>query len=604
MNKIQYNKLDWPVRTLNDRYKKELTVRNIVNENNNIIYELVDTVNDLIDSIAGTIQTTHSELAELVASSSLITGASYLITDYRTVHTIPFSTSINTGPIEPLLVKASSRNTLSPIALSSLFPEDIIYYNLHNDHSVVPGCTRGYIYRRIDTKLNNDIGFDYRNVKFRRWKVSGNPQWSQFTVYSKYAVVRGSNGPSPELKELYVSLKNNNISSLWDNSSWARLPFYDGDYCCWDGNNDRWYLINNDNISLYISGDYLDVTMFAAPGNWDGIRNNKIFVGANDIIFVHNTVFYGDIVSRNIVESVFYWNTSYGNFTDNIIKGFFFENALGDGFANNNINGDFYGNLVGTDFRENSTGNNFTNNVLSSSITRNKIGNLFSGNIIGGHSIDNIIGNNVHSNIISGNFIGNNIDDEFAGNTIGHNFYHNVIGDNFYNNVIGGNFNQNIIGSSAGQNNIGDGAYFNNIGNSFTGNTISDSFNSNMIGNQFVENNIGSEFNKNIILDDFHSNTTGAFFANNSISNGFNNNHIGNSFLNNIVNGDEFRFMTIGNNFRYNNIISFVSNLVLSGSTRVYTSYNKTIGRNSNNALYTSFVNHTTQTFQIESGIT
>ena len=96
---------------------------------------------------------TYAQLAALISGSDLIQGRQYLITDYQTVHTIPGTADTNTGSTEPLIVTAISVNELSPIAYSTTYPDDIIHYSPVNDLSAVPGCTKGHIYRRIDTML-------------------------------------------------------------------------------------------------------------------------------------------------------------------------------------------------------------------------------------------------------------------------------------------------------------------------------------------------------------------------------------------------------------------------------------------------------------------
>src|ERR1035437_4216640 len=74
---------------------------------------------------------TYSELTGLTSTSGLTTGGLYLITDYQTVHTIPNTIDVNTGEIEPILVTASSTTTLKPEAYSSIFPQDVIYYDFN-----------------------------------------------------------------------------------------------------------------------------------------------------------------------------------------------------------------------------------------------------------------------------------------------------------------------------------------------------------------------------------------------------------------------------------------------------------------------------------------
>src|ERR1035437_2580010 len=148
---------------------------------------------------------THSELTGLTSTSGLTTGGLYLITDYQTVHTIPNTSDVNTGSTEPLLVTASSTTTLKPEAYSSLFPQDVIYYDFNNRQDILPGCTMGYIYRRIDTLQNNDIPFDFRNVKFRRWQIDVTNVWNSGTTNNQTDVVISSvNGGS-----IFVNMSSN-----------------------------------------------------------------------------------------------------------------------------------------------------------------------------------------------------------------------------------------------------------------------------------------------------------------------------------------------------------------------------------------------------------
>lgn len=119
------------------------------------------------------IDVTYSVLASMVNSSGLAPNARYRITNFRIRHTIPNTTDINEGPVEPLIVTASSVNTLEPIAISETYPQDIIRYELVCTHywngNVITGSDRGWIYYREDTLRNNKLPFDFRACKWRRW---------------------------------------------------------------------------------------------------------------------------------------------------------------------------------------------------------------------------------------------------------------------------------------------------------------------------------------------------------------------------------------------------------------------------------------------------
>lgn len=77
--------------------------------------------------------------------------------------------------LEPLTVLAIATNKLHYLAISELYPHDIIYYSIDNwgcEWSAYANGAKGVIYRRIDTLNNNDIPFDFRNIYFRRWKLN------------------------------------------------------------------------------------------------------------------------------------------------------------------------------------------------------------------------------------------------------------------------------------------------------------------------------------------------------------------------------------------------------------------------------------------------
>jgi hypothetical protein len=119
-------------------------------------------------ALMGATPVLYTELVNLIDALALVPGRQYLITDYATTHTIPTTATLNTGVNEPIIVTAVSTTALNAQASSSLYPQDILYYNINN--SAPAGTLMGYIYRRIDTFRNIDVPFDYRNVKFRRYK--------------------------------------------------------------------------------------------------------------------------------------------------------------------------------------------------------------------------------------------------------------------------------------------------------------------------------------------------------------------------------------------------------------------------------------------------
>jgi hypothetical protein len=124
-----------------------------------------------ISSLINPIPVTYQDLVNLRNQYALQTGRQYRITDWQLTHTIPGTSELARGPLEQLIVTATSPNAIGGEGSSLTYPKDIIYYSLDNT-SRMPGATKGFIYRRIDPLQGNDIEIDFRNVVFRRWKTS------------------------------------------------------------------------------------------------------------------------------------------------------------------------------------------------------------------------------------------------------------------------------------------------------------------------------------------------------------------------------------------------------------------------------------------------
>lgn len=147
-------------------------VYNFLNKKLSVLFstnEFATAVTDLIPSSAAHILVTYAELAALKASSSLIVDQEYQITDYATTYIMPVALTPYVGATEAIVVTAISSNSFSEEAYSLSYPQDILYYSFTN--SIVTTTLKGFIYRRIDNINNVSVPFDFRNVKFRRYKV-------------------------------------------------------------------------------------------------------------------------------------------------------------------------------------------------------------------------------------------------------------------------------------------------------------------------------------------------------------------------------------------------------------------------------------------------
>lgn len=319
------------------------------------------------------IDVTYAELVDKIASSQLIPGQKYRITDYRTAYNMPNVTPTEkiVCTVEPLLVTANSVNTLSMYAYSEAFPQDEIYYDIANNQTMVPGCDMGYIYRRVDKLKNIDIGFDWRYVKFRRWRIDVDA-YDAGVTYAKYTIVRR---PSP-FKNLYISLVDGNVgNAITDVTKWKQLFLLDETFI--SPYPTEWILANvkEEFTAVFKCGsEYQDLCMFAISNT--GLKNISIAQNTSDIIVNSNTVFTkdGSVTCQNfIVKSAFKNNTFIDIAIDSVIDGIITENLLLSDFSNNKVMGTFNNNLICQTFRGNEVVTNCSLNIFVSNILNNKI---------------------------------------------------------------------------------------------------------------------------------------------------------------------------------------------------------------------------------------
>lgn len=116
---------------------------------------------------------TYADLAAAVANSELSPGKHYIISDFVTSHEIAFTSDVNSGSTEPLIVMAVTAGSLSKHALSTVYPYDLLLYNI--DNTDFPGSATGWIEYREDTSTGVSAHYDWRVVKSRRWKVDLTP---------------------------------------------------------------------------------------------------------------------------------------------------------------------------------------------------------------------------------------------------------------------------------------------------------------------------------------------------------------------------------------------------------------------------------------------
>jgi hypothetical protein len=142
------------------------------------------------------IDVTHAELLSLMGAQNLKRGFHYRITDFVTEYMAndnsdglrewisPSNTanvSLNNGTAftvasiaatpEPLIVYAFSSSEVSEEAYSELYPKDIIHYDPELTYLDGTHTAKGFITYRKDTVREIACDYDWRNVRFKRWKL-------------------------------------------------------------------------------------------------------------------------------------------------------------------------------------------------------------------------------------------------------------------------------------------------------------------------------------------------------------------------------------------------------------------------------------------------
>ena len=415
---------------------------------------------------------TCSDLKTLISNNSLISGKYYRISDFQlmwndaTTVDIGVGTTVrSSGVVEPLVVLATSSNTISSVAYSELNPNDVIYYDINATYSVGWGTDttaipnfKGWIYRRIDVVNNIDIGWDWRYIKTSCYKYNFSvvPDWNSGTTYQKFE----PNLTTPDYTclvkysgKLYYSLTgtgNVNKNPSTQTAYWAPVSGFN--------ETDTYYAYVGTNLSI-LAGGY------------------SFTVNSNSII-----------LQPTFVSSL----TSESSLSVSNVKNVKIESGY------NNV-------IIGNSFYSNKIGTKFYGNTISSSFYYNSVGDEFYSNSIGGNFISNIVGNVFYKNITSGSVVYNKIGTTFAQNSIGDTFSSNVIQYGFIFNVIGSLFASNMVGPSFTYNTVGSVFDSNTIRTGMDSNTISSNFYSNTIGDYFISNTIGNNFRNNYVDNNIES---------------------------------------------------------------------------------------------------
>jgi hypothetical protein len=458
--------------------------------------------------------------------------------------------------VEPLIVTALSTNTISHEVKSILYPQDIIHYdwnslNWMDDTSfadaesgpataIIAGF-KGVIYFRHDTKNDNYMGYDFRNVKNRRWKP--NPvEWEVDVGYAKGSYVKSTSNDS-----IYRSLKD--IGEVQVDT--VTLTGTDG------------------TANITAAGGLTKLVTFAG-----GLTQT-----AADFVTSWAADYLPAIIVTSVDGTIIFTAAVIGTaFTNPVITNV--SGSLDGTVVNTNANvavptiqitdTDYwiavidlsvieYCNCSPITWNGITSGEKYTDYLTFVDQTSTYEGNVFNNHIEptkDNYTVFHITGSIIPNNVV---FLGLGY---FSYNTIGSGFYYNTVGNDFYCNIIGNSF------------------YCNIIGNGFYSNTIRPYFSYNTIRTNFYYNTIGNDFSYNTIGNDSYCNIIGSSFNNNTIRNDFSYNTIGNKFA----------YNTIENSFKMNRAEDIFQNIDFTAATHVYASYNCTLGTDAIGNAYLTYI--------------
>ena len=358
---------------------------------------------------------THAQLKALKDAGSLVAGQTYRITDYVT--TTAADNIQSAGHAFDLIVTALDAHTLSEKAHAVPHEGDEyftdcdlavwdVWYTIENDATHYDWADtengKGVIYRLID-EWRNDYPFDFKNIMFKRWAVTG----------------------------LSHSNPNIDVSDLED------------DFVYNEGSQDIRYGTQGENYTQgNLTFEVEDETDFAYYYALSWIAENG---GVQDASIVGQTLLddegfvsgvYGN--SCGVLNSGANENTQFSLPNNTIISSYSYEDGLFYGCYSNTFGNDCYSNTFG-------------NGCYS-----NTFGNYCSSNTFGNYCSSNTFGNNCHSNTF-GNYC--------SSNTFGNGCSSNTFGNDCHSNTFGNGCYSNTFGNYCSSNTFGNGCYSNTFGN-------------------------------------------------------------------------------------------------------------------------------------------
>lgn len=422
---------------------------------------------------------TYSQLKYLRDNGKLIPRCYYRITDYQC--TTSKANTMSAGHVFDIIVTADDESTLNEVARAAKHDGDTyfanndlsawkIWYCIDNDTTRFEWADstngKGVIYRMID-EWNNDVPYDFKNIKFARWKLSNPVGYINDFDYDNWEDnwIKEST-PFNSLKNGFFGLSsaNNKFYYIYDTSE--EIYKYKVEYTI--SESPTYYYTFGKNTDYSINGlNYSNVIKEYKSSNKIQL-NNIVFLNSGCYnntfgINCYNNTLGGNSYSNSFGNNCFY--NTFGEFvvaenndiigcTHNIFGNNCYYNSFMGQCNYNNFSNNCYDNNFGNDFYEyNDVGcsyntfdngcyeNNFDNECHNNTFGKDCSYNIFdrncSYNILGNHCFDNTFSNYCEGNIFGNHCYGNNFDSSCDYNIFGNDCFYNILGNNCSDNTFG-----------------------------------------------------------------------------------------------------------------------------------------------------------------------
>jgi hypothetical protein len=534
---------------------------------------------------------TYEELKTKIETSELDPGKLYKITDFQTIYDQPsyitggddLDPNVETkyADIDPIIVTATSSNTLDTFASQPGNPNDIIRYEVYYTLPFNTGTpTKGRITYRKDNK-GNECSWDFRTILFKRWT-------------NGYNIDFFDNGGTLDEDTVFGTYTAFNNRILFDNTT---IPFINDPLNQMNPNSQLFDLPNIRIIveeycqGLDITGCIRNVTLSAKKIDNITSRDKLINTRVLSIINEFNSKIVDNVFENFYNVDIIAVNISGNKFLNehkNLIISNYGEHAL-----------EIINNKIYKSYSSNISTQIFIDNTFEAITASSLLGSTTSGSLIKNNKVGYFRGNSVEFSLILNNDIKEFVavtattssDFTFTNNQI------QVFSDISIDNAT--NFSDNSI------------IYFEdcNISSIFSENRFSVISGCSSIGTSFL-NNTGVLFKTNIVGYDCRNNNFGPDFSSNTVSNYFGFNGYSSSLSANVFKsqtsnctfGEYMADNTFNSNlysctfddyFTKNEVKTELQSIDFSSATHVYSNYNCKMYKNSADvnrlAYYDSF---------------